>query len=159
MRIVVVRHAEKEREGNEASVPISERGRDSARACGVWLREQGVQPVAVAYTSAVRTRDTAALILEAFPGTSVQVLQRGSLPARSEKWEALVARLGAAMGNPTGDLLLCVHGGGQKLAEKAGRPEDVVPGNNRCGAYILNVEGGNATCVGTWEGWAKTAPG
>ena len=63
MKIVVVRHAEKGREGNEASVPISDRGRESARACGLWLRDQGVRPAAVAYTRAVRTKDTAELVL------------------------------------------------------------------------------------------------
>ena len=155
MKIVVVRHAEKGREGNEASVPISDRGRESARVCGLWLRDQGVRPVAVAYTRAVRTKDTAEGILDAFSGMSVQVLDPGSLPVRGEKWEALVVRLAATMSNPTGDLLLCVHRGGQELAERAGKPAKLVPRDNRCGAYILNVEGGRTTCVGMFEGWQR----
>ena len=152
MKIVVVRHAEKEREGNEPSVPISDRGRESARACGLWLRDQGVRPVAVGYTKAVRTKDTAELVLQAFDGEPATVLERGSIPRDKESWDGLVARLTAELGGRSGDVLLCVHGGGQQLAKRAGKPAKLVPANHRCGAYILNVEGGRTTCVGMFEG-------
>jgi phosphohistidine phosphatase SixA len=155
MKIVVVRHAEKGREGNEASVPISDRGRESARACGLWLRDQGVRPVAVAYTRAVRTKDTAEGILQAFDGEPATVLERGSIPRDKESWDGLVARLTAELGGRSGDVLLCVHGGGQKVAERVGKLAELVPRNNRCGAYILNVEGGRTTCVGMFEGWPR----
>lgn len=155
MKIVVVRHAEKDGTGDGLAVPISDRGRESARVCGLWLRDQGVRPVAVAYTRAVRTKDTAELILQAFDGEPAMVLERGSIPRDKENWDALVARLTREMEGRSGDVLLCVHGGGQRAAERVGKPKQKVPEGNRCGAYILNVEGGKTTCLGTWEGWPR----
>jgi broad specificity phosphatase PhoE len=56
--VFIVRHAEKQTEGNEKEVPLSEAGRARARRIGEMLRDAGI--VAVYSTDTVRTLSTAA---------------------------------------------------------------------------------------------------
>ncbi len=110
--LVLIRHAKAEPYG---SVPdhertLTDRGVRDAGAVGSWLKEQGVQPDAVWCSTAARTRETWAAIVEqsrngslvdheqriydAGPATLLEVLRESSARART------VAMVGHAPGIP-----------------------------------------------------------
>ena len=87
-QLILLRHAHAESATSgqdDLARPLSETGREEARAAGDWLREHGLQPDRVLSSSAVRTRETLAAlgdiggaevhedasIYEASPGTLV----------------------------------------------------------------------------------------
>ncbi len=68
MRLTVVRHAKsawKDRSLPDHARPLNRRGRDDAPRMASWLRATGVQPDWAWVSTARRTRETAAVLLDA----------------------------------------------------------------------------------------------
>ena len=64
-QLILLRHAHAESATSgqdDLARPLSETGREEARAAGDWLREHGLQPDRVLSSSAVRTRETLAAL-------------------------------------------------------------------------------------------------
>ena len=60
-QLILLRHAHAESAGageDDAGRPLSDVGRDEAKAAGVWLREHGIHPDRVLCSPSTRTRET-----------------------------------------------------------------------------------------------------
>ena len=62
MQLLIVRHAEAAPGSPDELRPLTQRGRDQARALGQQLREQDVDPHAVLSSPLLRARETAAAL-------------------------------------------------------------------------------------------------
>jgi len=155
MNVIVVRHAERVDKSNTS--PITEAGKSDAVATGAWLHAQGVRPVLVLTTAALRTQQTAAGVLSAFPGVPVRVRSQG-MAKNLDGWEKLVADIGKLLAKmpSDGDVLLVCHDPTQALVEKQfGGASFAVPKDNRCAAFILQVTEWHTQsprCVAVWHG-------
>ncbi|MBF4163150.1 SixA phosphatase family protein [Nocardioides acrostichi] len=75
-RLVVIRHARAEQVANsDAERRLTSEGRADAVAAGRWLRDRGLEPDRLLVSSAERTRETAAGVLEGgrFVGATLDV--------------------------------------------------------------------------------------
>ena len=73
-QLILLRHAHAESAGageDDAGRPLSETGREEAKAAGAWLREHGIHPDRVLCSPTTRTRETWAAV-EAELGSGVE---------------------------------------------------------------------------------------
>jgi phosphohistidine phosphatase len=79
--LVLIRHAHALHisGGDDYSRPLSERGRADAIRAGKWIHSQGIIPDGIITSPALRTRSTAALILDHSEASPICLQQEGRL--------------------------------------------------------------------------------
>jgi phosphohistidine phosphatase len=122
MRLILMRHAKSDwdhRVLGDFERPLNRRGRKAARAVGAWMAAKGHVPDAVYCSSATRTSETCALVLQAL-GTSPDVTYSRDLYLASA--DMLLRTVGQA--KPAATVMLLAHNPGcailaAALAERA----------------------------------------
>jgi phosphohistidine phosphatase len=149
-RISLLRHAEAmpERGGDDSERPLSEAGRAQAAALGVWLREQALAPQFVACSTALRTRETLALLQLDAPvdyRASLYLASAGDMLAQLQQLDASVQHVLLIAHNPG------MHGLAALLAGEYAREADadqLVGRYPTCGFVSMSFMGD----------WAPLAP-
>ena len=75
IRLILIRHAKSSWDDpfqDDHARVLNKRGRDAARAIGVWLHTKGYAPTCVLVSDAARTLETAALVLPCLDNTPSQ---------------------------------------------------------------------------------------
>ena len=115
--------------GADRERPLTERGQRAARALARWLGARRVEPELILCSSAVRTRQTLALILPAFAAARQVLYEEGLYLAEARGLLARLRKVPAA----TASVLLVGHNPGLeelmvRLAGEAGRRAEMPTG-------------------------------
>ena len=152
-RLVLLRHAKSSWEGELADVarPLSARGRRDAAAAGHWLVTHVGTPDLVLCSTAVRTRQTWARVVEAEPDAL------GTVPVRFEQdiyeaWSDTLLDLLHALPAEVSTVVLVGHGPGlPDLAQRLNR----VSGDGPLGKYKTS----GIAVFAVFGSWDELGPG
>ncbi|MFZ4580464.1 MAG: histidine phosphatase family protein [Myxococcota bacterium] len=159
MRILFLRHGERSHQGSDD--PLTDHGRDMARAAGEWLRGQGLLPTVAHHTGTMRTRQTVELALASTGVPSIPKLTPAGMPRDRKGLEQRVAWL-LAQGVPADALVLLVGSHTtQQFIEGHLLPNGIarIPSHNRAGAYLVEMDDKGAWKVTRKYDGSPTAPG
>jgi broad specificity phosphatase PhoE len=153
MRFVFIRHGHYTKPDDKRArdqAPLTERGREAARAAGMFLAANGVRPDLVVRTDRERTRETAARVLEALGIACPIHVEAGAFHAGADA-AAIRARLAqwiAAAGAGKVDTLFFVGHGIQQAAllRRFGGPD--VPREHHACVLVYDLEADGTCRVG-----------
>lgn len=114
-RLILLRHAKAAADdpGGDRARPLAERGRQASQAVAAWLKTNGPAPELVLCSPALRTRQTLALILPAWPQAPKVAYEDGLYLAGARQ---LLARLHEVPAGTATVLLVGHNPGLQDLA-------------------------------------------
>ncbi|MUL39582.1 histidine phosphatase family protein [Streptomonospora sp. PA3] len=137
-RLIVLRHAQAEPliDGSDHERPLTAQGREQARAAGAHLASGGLFPDHVLCSTALRARETAELVADAFPNSPAVEQERDLYSADVPAVLELVSRTDPDVQN----LLVVGHNPTMAQLVAAFMPDDPLDSFPTAGLAVVELE-------------------
>ena len=161
LRLILTRHAKSSWASptmDDHARPLNRRGESSAKAIGAWLAAQGYVPELALVSSATRTRETWALIAEAFDPVPEALKGRLAVAraAAADLKKTLGGRLTAAMKDgPDSAIDVCAKEA-EKLSAEVGARHGVKIGPACAIRGTPRAHGSRTTSMARRARWSET---